>query len=81
MKVTEPNQLAIRLGQYFSDHLPRVRGTSAHTIHSYRDSVVLFLRFLASQRKRQVHDLDLTDIEVDDVIAFLAYLEESRKNT
>jgi site-specific recombinase XerD len=81
VNVTAPNQLAIRLGQYFSDHLPRVRGTSAHTIHSYRDSVVLFLRFLASQRKRGVQDLDLTDIEVDDVIAFLAYLEEARKNS
>jgi site-specific recombinase XerD len=81
VKVTAPNQLAIRLGQYFSDHLPRVRGASAHTIHSYRDSVVLFLRFLASQRKRRVQDLDLVDIEVDDVIAFLADLEEARKNS
>ncbi len=81
MKVTARNQLALRLRQYFTDHLPRVRGMSAHTIHSYRDSVVLFLRFLASQRKRQVHDLDLSDIEPDHVIAFLAYLEEVRKNS
>lgn len=81
MNITAPNKLAIRLGQYFTDHLPRVRGMSAHTIHSYRDSVVLLLRFLASQRKRRVEDLDLTDFEVDDVIAFLAYLEDVRKNS
>jgi site-specific recombinase XerD len=81
MNVTTPNKLALRLRQYFTDHLPRVRGMSAHTIHSYRDSLVLFLRFLASQRKRQVQDLDLTDIEVDDVIAFLVSLEEVRKNS
>lgn len=79
MKVPAPNKLALRLGEYFTNHLPRVRGMSAHTIHSYRDSVVLFLRFLASQRSRG-HDLDLDDIEPDHVIAFLTHLEEVRKN-
>jgi integrase/recombinase XerD len=80
MKITAPNRLALRLREYFTDHLPRVRGMSAHTVHSYRDSVVLFLRFLASHQKCQVHDLDLANIEPDHVIAFLAHLEEVRKN-
>ncbi|MGA9510682.1 MAG: tyrosine-type recombinase/integrase [Candidatus Sulfotelmatobacter sp.] len=80
MKITAPNKLAFRLRQYFTDHLPRVRGMSGHTVHSYRDSLVLFLRFLAGQRKCRVHDLDLGDIEPDHVIAFLAHLEEVRKN-
>ena len=80
MKSTPPNELAFRLRQYFTDHLPRVRGTSAHTVHSYRDSLLLFLRFLASQRKCRVHELDLGDIEPDLVIAFLAHLEEVRRN-
>ena len=80
MKSTPPNKLAFRLRQYFTDHLPRVRGTSVHTVHSYRDSLLLFLRFLASQRKCRVHELDLGDIEPDLVIAFLAHLEEVRKN-
>jgi site-specific recombinase XerD len=53
---------------------------SAHTIHSYRDSWMLFLRFLAAQRAGRVHDLDLSDIEPDHVIAFLTHLEEARKN-
>lgn len=80
MKAAARNKLAFRLAEYFTDHLPRVRGMSAHTIHSYRDTFVLFLRFLASQRQRRVHDLDLGDIEPDDVIAFLSHLEEVRKN-
>ncbi|MGA8441153.1 MAG: tyrosine-type recombinase/integrase [Candidatus Sulfotelmatobacter sp.] len=80
MKIIAPNKLAFRLRQYFTDHLPRVRGMSAHTVHSYRDSLVLFLRFLAGQRKCRVHDLDLGDIEPAHVIAFLAHLEEVRKN-
>jgi len=81
MKITAPNKLAFRLRQYFTDHLPRVRGMSAHTVHSYRDSLVLFLRFLASQQKCRVHDLDFRDIEPDNVIAFLTHLEEVRKNS
>ena len=80
MRITPPNKLAFRLRQYFTDHLPRVRGTSVHTVHSHRDSLLLFLRFLASQRKCRVHELDLGDIEPDLVIAFLAHLEEARKN-
>jgi len=81
VKITAPNKLAFRLRQYFTDHLPRIRGMSAHTIHSYRDSLVLFLRFLASQQKCRLHDLDFGDIEPDNVIAFLAHLEEIRKNS
>ncbi len=80
MKTPSGNKLAFRLRGYFTDHLPRVRGMSPHTIHSYRDSLMLFLRFLTSERKSRVQDLDLHSIEPDDVIAFLAYLEEVRKN-
>jgi site-specific recombinase XerD len=80
VKASAPNKLAFRLREYFSDHLPRVRGMSAHTIHSYRDSWVLFLRFLASQRRDRLHDLDLGDIEPADVITFLTHLEEVRNN-
>ena len=81
MKITPPNKLAFRLREYFTDHLPRVRGASGHTIHSYRDSLLLLLRFLASQRNCQVYELDLSDIEPDHIIAFLAHLEESRSNS
>lgn len=80
MKATAPNKFAFRLAEYFTNHLPQVRGMSTHTIHSYRDTFVLFLRFLASQRKGRTHDLELEDIEPDHVIAFLTHLEEVRKN-
>lgn len=80
MKVPAPNQLAFRLREYFTDHLPRVRGVSAHTIHSYRDSWVLFLRFLAAQQKDRLHQVDLEDIEPGNVMAFLDHLEEVRNN-
>jgi integrase/recombinase XerD len=81
MKPTTPNRLATCLRDYFTDHLPRLRGMSPHTIHSYRDSLVLLLRFLASKRKRHVCDLDLDDIDPDQILAFLIHLEQDRNNS
>ena len=81
MKCTPPNLLARCLQNYFADHLPRLREMSPHTIHSYRDSLVLLLRFIASDGKREVCDLDLEDIQPDRALAFLAYLEKERRNS
>jgi integrase/recombinase XerD len=50
MKPPTPNQLAVCLRAYFTDHLPRLRGLSSNTVLSYRDSLVLLLRFLAVER-------------------------------
>lgn len=80
MNPKSPNCLASCLRHYFADHLPRLRGVSPHTIHSYRDSMVLLLNFVAAKRKVQVCDLDLNDIQPDRIIAFLAHLENERKN-
>lgn len=80
MRPIPPNRLASCLRDYFADHLPRLRGMSPHTIHSYRDSLVLLLRFVASNRKVEVCELDLDDIQPDRVLAFLAHLEKDRNN-
>jgi integrase/recombinase XerD len=81
MKPAKPNRLASCLRDYFANHLPRLRGMSPHTIHSYRDSLVLLLRFVASNRKIDVCCLDLDDLEPDRVLAFLAHLEKDRNNS
>ena len=80
MKTRTPNLLGAIVRDYFTDHLPRLRGTSPHTIHSYRDSIVLLLRFLAGQRRRAVAELDLTDLDPPGILAFLTYLEQERNN-
>src|SRR5262249_2443501 len=59
----------------------RLRGMSPHTIHSYRDSLVLLLRFAAAKRKVEVSDLDLKDLEPERIIAFLSYVEKERGNS
>jgi site-specific recombinase XerD len=76
-----PNALASTLRAFFGDHLPTIRGVSPHTIRSYRDSFALLLRFLASTTQRSVVTLDVPDLTVERVVAFLHHLEQQRKVT
>jgi integrase/recombinase XerD len=80
MKPKRPNLLAFLLQEFFGNHLPILRGMSSHTIQSYRDSIVLLLRFLASHKNRPVSSLDLKDLKHHEIKAFLIYLERDRKN-
>lgn len=75
-----PNPLARALRDFFSSHLPRLRGLSPHTVQSYRDSIALLLRFVAEQQKRSVATLDFDHIGPADVITFLGHLEQVRGN-
>jgi integrase/recombinase XerD len=76
-----PTTLACTLRTFFFQHLPTLRGLSPHTIHSYRDSLVLLLRFVAAHRHRAAETLDVDDLSVDAVTAFLAHLERDRHTT
>ena len=80
MTAAGPNDLARALRAFFVDHLPRVRGTSPHTIQSYRDSLVLLLRFVTTRTHRSVIQLDLDDLGPQPILAFLQYLELDRHN-
>jgi len=75
-----PNSLALLLKEFFESYLSGVRGMSRHTIHSYRDSLVLLLRFIASYRKRPASLLDLEDLGPQEVQSFLNHLEVERKS-
>jgi integrase/recombinase XerD len=68
MKKPLPTPMARAIRAFFGDHLPRVRGMSAHTIRSYRDSLILLLRFVAFCRRREPVMLDFDDISSDDVL-------------
>ncbi len=81
MKANHPNLLATLLRDFFGNHLSTLRGMSPHTIQSYRDSLVLLLRFLASHKNRSASSLDLDDLGPREIQAFLVYLEVKRKNS
>lgn len=78
---TSPNALASTLRAFFGEHLPTIRGVSPHTIRSYRDSTALLLRFLARTTGRPVAALDVPDLTVEHIVAFLQYLERERHVT
>ncbi len=80
MTTEYPNALARALQGFFTDYIPRLRGLSPHTLHSYRDTLVLLLRFLASSKGIAPARLDLEDLHPEDVVDFLNHLESTRHN-
>jgi len=75
-----PNRLPALTESFFREHLQRVRGASPHTIRAYRDALRLLLTFVADTQQRSVADLQLHDLHVDIVVAFLGQLESRRAN-
>jgi len=80
MKTQTVNLLARLLKSFFAEHVPGTRALSPHTLQSYRDSLVLLLRFLSDTSKRDVTSIDIEDITPENILAFLAYLETDRHN-
>lgn len=80
MNAHRPNTLAVVLHDYFTDHLPRLRGMSPNTIHSYRDSISLLLCYLETVKRRSIVNIDIDDVTEENVINFVQYLEEQRGN-
>jgi site-specific recombinase XerD len=80
MKTPYPNNLGRALVKFFQDYLPAQRGMSPHTIRSYRDAIVLFLRYTAQEVGQSVEALEVGELRPDRVTRFLAQLEEQRSN-
>ena len=74
------NILGVSLKDFLTHYLPNLRGMSANTILSYRDSLKIFLQFLSQHKKVHVSKLTLEDIDVSEIITFLDHLEETRGN-
>ncbi|MGH2481534.1 MAG: site-specific integrase, partial [Ktedonobacteraceae bacterium] len=54
MKKKPSPELAQVIQRFFEEYLPGLRGMSTHTIRSYRDALVLFLRFLSRELRRGI---------------------------
>lgn len=81
MSRTTPTALGRDLVTFFEDFLPVQRGLSPHTIRSYRDALLLLLRFTARELHRTVDRLDVPDLTVERITRFLAALEAERHNS
>jgi len=65
---------------FLREHLMRTRGASRHTVLAYRDALRLFFCHAADTTGRQVAELQLDDLTVERVLAFLHHLEKDRGN-
>src|SRR5580704_9459019 len=80
MKPRTSTQLGRAVMRFFETYLPGLRGMSVHTIHSYRDALVLFLRFSARDGRRRVEQLTIEDLDGNRAARFLRFLETERHN-
>ena len=73
-------KLSPLIHQFFDHYLPHIKGTSSHTIKTYRDAFKLFVPFAAQYHSIKIRSLQLEHITSRLVLAFLNELEEERKN-
>lgn len=71
--------LALVLKSFFTDYVPRQRALSPLTLQSYRDSLKLLLQFAAG-KNGDPSQLDVEQLSVEKVTAFLQSLESGRHN-
>jgi len=69
------------LHAFFADHLTTQKGLRPASVRSYRDTLKLFLLFVARQHGRAVSRLSLEALDSDRVLEFLAMLEIERHNS
>ena len=81
MRRANPTDLGRDLVRFFEDYLPVQRGVSPHTIHSYRDALLLLLQFVARDSKRAIDRLEIADLTPERITRFLSFLETERKNS
>jgi site-specific recombinase XerD len=78
--MAERRPLGPLLHSFFADHLITAKGLRPTTMRSYRDTIRLLLVFLADQRHTKITRLNLEDLTLHGVLAFLGHLENDRGN-
>ena len=73
--------LAATMQAFFTERLIGQRQASPHTIAAYRDTFRLLLAFAQRRTGIKPHALDIDDLNVEMITAFLDHLERDRGNT
>ena len=72
--------LGVLVHDFFLDHLIEQKGLRQSTVRSYRDTLRLFLPFVATEAHRPISRLQLEDLCLERVLAFLRHMEQERHN-
>lgn len=75
----KPTDFSYYLTGFLTKFLPGDIGASENTISSYRDTFILFLRFLRDQKEIPVDKLTLSMVTKELVVEYLDWTEEKRK--
>ena len=72
--------LAPTLESFFTERLMTQRHASGHTVASYRDTMRLLLAFASQRTGKPPSKLEISDLDVELISAFLDHLEHARGN-
>lgn len=78
--MTGPRPLGPVIQSFFVDHLVTVKGLRPASVRSYRDTIRLWLRFVAGDKGTKITKLNLEDLTFERVLGFLRYLDHDRHN-
>ena len=67
--------------KFFMEYLVKERGTSHHTIRSYRDTLVLFITYMQNKEQVKAENLSFCHINRKTVIGFLNWLQDERRSS
>lgn len=76
----KPTDLAVRLEAFLGTFLPGQRGMSYHTVKNYSYAFLLLYEYFREVRRITEDRLCLRHITPDEIISYLAWLEEVRNN-
>lgn len=78
--MSTPETLGRLLHAFFEDHLRCQKGLRPTTVQSYRDTLRLFLQFIARAKRCKLTRLRPCDFTAERVLGFLSHLEAERGN-
>ena len=73
-------QLAPHLTAFLREHLPNERRASVHTCDAYAYSFQMLVTFAAQRLRKRPCLLQIEDLDVATILAFLQHVEEVRGN-
>lgn len=77
----KPTDFSYYLSEFLVDNLAGKRNLSSNTIKSYRDTYVLLLEYMVSNKNIKINQITIKDIKKDTIAEFLSWLESERNNS
>ncbi|HEY6367456.1 MAG TPA: site-specific integrase [Candidatus Binatia bacterium] len=81
MKAHKTSLIGPLIQSFFTQHLQINKRVSPQTVASYRDTLKLFLQYLKEETGKEPVVLQVSDLDVPEVLSFLDHLEQVRHNS